>query len=120
MAQDDSGDIEYSIVVYYDPAAKSEQESELFDKTTDMDAAFQKAEELIEDKQYYKVEIKKKYQEPKTGRELDMVLKVFEKGKRLRFELGIIGSLVLTIVCTVLAFSAAYFFGQMMNGTNPD
>lgn len=112
QTKEDDQSIEYSIVAFYHPKLKKDTESELVDTITDMDAAFRQADKLSGSGDYYKVEVKKKYIEPKTGREIDMVLKVFEYRQKKPLSLGVI--LAMTLLAGGIAFGLAFYLGQSM------
>lgn len=109
---EDDQSIEYSIVAFYHPKLKKDEESELVNTITDMDAAFSEADKLSNKGDYYKVEVKKKYVEPKTGREVDMVLKVFEYRQKKPMPLFVI--ILLTFLAGGVAFALTFYFGQSM------
>lgn len=102
-----SEQIEYS--VHVEPFKKS-RKSEILLKTSNMDEALQKAEKLTGSQDYKKVEVKKKYMEPKTQRMLDIPLKTIEN--KQKFSLGVGGMLAIAVICGLVAFGLAYIFGQ--------
>jgi GTPase len=105
--------IEYSIIVHNHPNKIKEGagETEKIETMTNMDKAFEQAEELVASGEYHKVEVKKKYFEEKTQRTLDMTLKVFEN--RPKKGIGVVTLTIIAVLCGALAFGGAYFIGQM-------
>lgn len=119
MAEDkapvsDEQAIEYSIFVHHHPKDVKEagKESEKIEVTNNMDAALKKGEALSKSGQYQKVEIRQKYFEEKTKRNIDVTLKVFDHKPKKPIGLGLI--IGFTVVCGILAFVLAYFLGNNM------
>lgn len=108
--------IEYSIVVHNHPKNIKDgaSETEKLDTMTNMEEAFKKAEGLAASGDYQKVEVKKKYFEEKTQRNLDMTLKVFEN--RQKKEIGVVTLTIIAVLCGAIAFGGAFLFGQMAGG----
>ncbi|NCC20980.1 MAG: hypothetical protein EOM26_00790 [Alphaproteobacteria bacterium] len=102
--------IEYSIYLYELPNGKGRKNQwEKHSTTEDMDAALREAEKLFQSGQYKKVEVKKKYEEEKTGRKIDMTLRVFEAKEKRDYSLVLF--ILLAIVGGVGAFALTFLLG---------
>ncbi len=108
MAQSQQSQIIYTVHATERPSSgKASGAAQTGEQTSDMDKALKSAENLFNTGKFLKIEVKKKYTEEKTGRQIEITLKVFEgKTKKDR-------SLLILCVATVLAgagaFSGAYF-----------
>lgn len=108
MAQSQQSQIIYTVhATEAQSSGKSSGAAQTGEQTSDMDKALKSAENLFNTGKFLKVEVKKKYTEEKTGRQIEITLKLFEgKAKKDR-------SLLILCIATVLAgagaFSGAYF-----------
>lgn len=75
--------------------------------THDMDKALKDAQDLFGTEKFLKVEVKKKYTEEKTGRQIEITLKAFESKPRRDMSLIIVSALA--IAAGLAAFAGAYF-----------
>ncbi len=112
-AQDDT-QVEYRIIAHLNTkaaqeAGKDKEESEL---SKNMNETISKAEAMLETGKYTKVEVMQKYFEPKTSRNIEMVLKSFEAGDKKPISTTTI--LAIGIICAFIAFGASYFIGKSM------
>lgn len=76
------------------------------EQTSDMDKALKEAERLFATGKFLKVEVKKKYAEEKTGRQIEITLKVFEG--RIKKDRSLLIFSVLAVLAGAGAFAAAY------------
>ena len=105
MSTDNS--IEYSVYTFggekngkRKPSWKKQMTSE------DMHKAIQEAETLFNSDKYGRVEVKKKYFDPKNKRTVDMSIKTFEKEKKK--EINVLTILIGGIIFAVIAFYLTY------------
>lgn len=98
--------IEYTVYTF-DHDAKRWQKHEMFDQ---MDRALQAAEKLFNSGKYQKVEVKQKYFEKRTSRNIDMSLKVFE-GKVKR-DFGLVAAILFAALCGAAAFAVTFFLSN--------
>lgn len=106
--------VEYRIIAHLNTkaaqeAGKDKEESEL---TKNMNKAISDAEAMLETGKYTKVEVMQKYFEPKTSRNIEMVLKSFEASDKKPISTTTI--LAIGIICAFIAFGASYFIGKSM------
>ena len=101
--------IEYTIYVFRHPADQDEGEVdwELIKTSDDMDATIKEAEDLHKSNKYQKVEVKKKFVDPKKGRTIDMTLKAFDNKPKKPIPLALI--IVFAVVCGAAAFGLTFF-----------
>lgn len=119
MAQSQQSQIDYTIYSTEMPGAgQSPGAAQAGEQTSDMDKALKNAEQLFSTGKFLKVEVKKKYTEEKTGRQIEITLKVFEgKVKKDR------SVLILSIVAVLAgagAFSGAYFLTKQPETASPE
>ncbi len=113
--KDNSQPIEYSIYTYDFPQGEDRKNSWEKQLTTeDMDEAIKKAEGFFGSGDYLKVEVKKKYFEEKTGRTIDMTLRMFESREKKDYSLYIF--IVLALVAGIAAFGLTFFIGGGQSG----
>lgn len=102
--------IEYSVYVFHDGKSKKGKDKwEKVSVTENMDKAMKSAEDLINNRTYPKVEVKKKFFDEKNNRTVDVTLRVLE-GKAKR-SIGTFGLIVISLLLGVAAFGIAYFLG---------
>ena len=100
----DSG-IEYTIYTFDHPKPNEKgrikwQKNEML---TEMGKALKQAEELFASGKYKKVEVKQKYFETKTNRNVDMTLRVFEETPKIHISTAIVTSFA--VFCGIAAFA---------------
>ncbi len=108
MAQSQQSQIDYTIYSTDMPSAgQPPGAAQAGEQTSDMDKALKSAEQLFATGKFLKVEVKKKYTEEKTGRQIEITLKMFEgKAKKDR------SALILSIVAVLAGagtFAGTYF-----------
>ena len=104
-----AAEIEYKIMTFAMPGAqkKSEIQWEEHETLSDMSAAMQKAQALIDGGKYHKVEVKKKFFDQKKNRSIDMSLQVLEAKIKKDFTIPLF--LFLAIAAGAIAFVASFF-----------
>lgn len=104
-----SNAIEYSVYTF-DGKSNGKRKASWQKKMTseNMQEALQEAEKLYESKQYGRVEVKKKYYDPKNARTVDMSLKIFEN--KPKKPVGLTTILAGGLICAVLAFLITYTY----------
>ncbi len=106
---DDQQPIEYSIYTLeaVPPGQTNNNEWEKVSTTEDMDKSMADAQQLFSSDIYQKVEVKKKYFEEKTGRTIEMTLRLFEaKEKKDR---SVMLMVLLAVGSGVAAFALTFF-----------
>lgn len=107
--------IEYSVYVYHDKSKKKGGKPwEMIGVTQDMNKALKSAEDLIDSREYPKVEVKKKFFDEKNNRTVDITLKVLEG--RVRKPIGAVLLTVFAVLCGAAAFGLAFYFGGPASG----
>ena len=100
--------LEYTIYTFDDHQNKTRKANwQKHSTSTDMHKAVQEAQGLFDTNQFCKVEVKKKYFDPKNERTVDMSIKVLERKPKRTINVAtiLIGGLVLAII----AFLATYY-----------
>lgn len=101
--------IEYSVYTLESspPGEENKNDPEKHSTTDDMDASLKEAAVLFNSGKYRKVEVKKKYFEEKTGRTVEMSLRLFEAKDKKDYSLILL--VLLAVACGAIAFSLAFF-----------
>lgn len=101
--------IEYSIYTFDPSDPKKGGRSNTWlkrDTKTEINDALSIAEKLFKTGKYQKVEVKQKYFDQKSDRNIDTTLKVFEGRKRLEINVAMI--FAFAVFCGAVAFGATY------------
>lgn len=107
MAQSQQSQIFYTIYSTDMPSAgQPPGAAQAGEQTSDMDKALKSAEQLFVTGKFLKVEVKKKYTEEKTGRQIEITLKMFE-GKAKKDRSALIFSII-AILAGAGTFSGTY------------
>ncbi|PJB68971.1 MAG: hypothetical protein CO093_11750 [Alphaproteobacteria bacterium CG_4_9_14_3_um_filter_47_13] len=94
--------IEYKICTVDQDGISTER-----DAKTDMKEAIAVAEELLASKKYLKIEVRQKYFDKKSNRDIDVVLKTFEGRKN--FKINAVMIFIFALFCGIGTFAATYF-----------
>ena len=101
--------IEYTIYTFDAPEAgeKSHNRWEKKAVQKEMTTALAQAEKMFRSGKYQKVEVKQKYFDKKSDRNIDLTLKVYEAGKGLEVNAALI--FIFAVLCGVTAFAVTYY-----------
>ena len=99
--------IEYSICAYFHPVDKKDKDFEVVMVGKDMKEIMKKAEALHGGGKYQKVEVRQKYFEPKSNRQIDMTLKVMNT--RAKKPMSLVTVILITLACGAGAFGLTVF-----------
>lgn len=104
--------IEYSIYTFDMPKGKQKGQNKWQKHATieDMDKALNEAQALYDSAQFQKIEVKKKFFDAKTNRNIDMTLKIYERKPKKDFTAILV--MAFAVLCGVGAFALTYFLGQ--------
>ena len=101
---------EYSVYVYRHPLHREEDQNDWERKSTTVNIrkAMKYAEKFIGSGDYQKVEVKKKYFDSRSNRNLEMTVKIYE-GDSITKPLSTEVLTAITILSTLAAFAAIFF-----------
>ena len=100
--------IEYTIYTFADHQNQKRQANwQKHSTSSDMHKAVKEAQELFETDKFCKVEVKKKYFDPKNQRTVDMSIKVLER--KPKKTINVLTILIGGVVLAILAFLGTYY-----------
>lgn len=112
MSATSSQSIEYAVYVFTNQGNQKQQPKwEKHMTCTDMHKAIDKAQSLHSSAKYQKIEVKKKFYDPKNARTIDMSIKTYER-KAKSAGLNTATILLIGVGLAILAFCATYFLAQ--------
>ena len=102
---------EYTIYTFEQPL--KQQKGDIVWKkhgtSEDVQSALSEAQSLYDSRKFHKIEVKKKFFDPRKNRSVDQTFKVF--GKRGKPDLRKVMMVGIVVLCVVAGFTASYLLG---------